>query len=301
MELRHLRYFVAVAETLSFTEAARRLAISQPPLSQQIRDLELEIGTTLIARSSRNVSLTPAGAAFLTRARQILAEAVRARDEARVIGAGRSGTLDIGMTGAVLLGGLGGLVAAFQIFAPGVQVRLHEMPPGEQEAALGAGRLDLCFLRTPGADPALRVEPAWSEGVSAVLPRDHPLAVRRRLALADLRDEPFVFFRRADSRFADHLWTCCIEAGFAPRIVQEVVEAHAVMALVADGFGIALLPDSARRLAPPGLGFRPLAGNPARADVSLVYPREHSAVVGEFIGFARTRLGRGAGSGGPGS
>ena len=290
MELRHLRYFVVVAETLSFTEAARRLAISQPPLSQQIRDLELEIGTTLIMRSSRRVTLTPAGVAFLARARQILAEASRACEEARVIGAGRTGSLDVGLTGAVLLGGLGRLVAAFQEFAPGVLVRLHEMPPSEQEAALIAGRLDLCFLRTPGADPALAAEPAWSEGVSVVLRRDHPLAARHQLALADLRDQPFVFFRRSDSRFADHLWTCCIEAGFVPRIVQEVVEAHAVMALVADGFGIALLPASARRLAPSDLWFRPLAGNPARADVSLVYRCEHSAVVAEFLGYARSRL-----------
>lgn len=290
MELRHLRYFVAVAETLSFTEAARRLAMSQPPLSQQIRDLEIELGTKLLLRSSRRVSLTAAGGAFLAQARLILAEAERAMDEARAIGAGRFGTLDIGLTGAVLLGGLGRLVAAYQQVSPGVRVRLHEMPPDEQETALRAGRLDLCFVRNPGADDALRAEPAWRETVGVALPHRHRLAGRRRLALAELRDEDFVFFRRTNSRFAEHLWQCCVGAGFAPRIAQEVVEAQAVLALVADGFGIALLPESACRLVPPEIVFRPLSAGPARADVSMAHRPNPPPVVEGFLEFARRHL-----------
>jgi DNA-binding transcriptional LysR family regulator len=296
MELRHLRYFVAVAEALSFTEAARRLALSQPPLSMQIRDLESEIGTELITRSSRRLALTGAGAAFLAKAKLILAESEQAIAEARAIGSGRVGTLDIGLTGAVLLGGLGALVAAYQVAFPSVLVRLHEMPPDEQESALAAGRLDLCFLRGPRPQTGLVAEPAWAEGVCVALPRGHGLAARRRLRLTGLRDEAFVFFRRSNSRFAEHLWTCCIEAGFAPRIIQEAVEASAIMALVADGFGLALLPETAQRLAPADIVFRPLSDSAAQADVSLIYRQEPPPVVSNFIGFARARLAQRRGS-----
>lgn len=290
MELRHLRYFVAVAETLSFTEAARRLAISQPPLSKQIQDLEAEIGTALIARSSRRVALTPAGMALLSRAKLILAESDQAMAEVRSIGAGRVGTLDIGLTGSVLLGGLGALIAAFQAAFPAVGVRLREMPPDEQETAVAAGQLDLCFLRTPRAGTGLAAERAWAEGIQVALPRGHRLATHRTLQLSALRDEAFVFFRRTNSRFAEHLWGCCIAAGFAPLVVQEAVEASALLALVSARFGVALLPESARRLAPVDVAFRPLSGSNAHADVSILYRREPTPVVAEFLRFARERL-----------
>lgn len=292
MELRHLRYFAAVAETLNFTEAARRLAISQPPLSQQIRDLEAELGTMLIARSSRRVALTPAGVAFLAKVRGILDQADRAVAEARAIGAGLAGTLDIGLTGAVLLGGLGALVAAYQRDYPGVAVRLHEMAPSEQEQALIAGRIDVSVLRNPHKSEAYVVEPAWEEAISLALPRGHRLAARRHLRLAALRDEDFVFFRRTDSHFAEHLRECCIDAGFEPRIAQEVVEAHALLALVENGFGVALLPESAGRLAPRGVVIRPIEAPSARADVSIAYRPDHGPVVAEFLAFARGYRGR---------
>ena len=290
MELRHLRYFVAVAEALSFTEAARRLAISQPPLSKQIRDLEVEIGTALIARSSRRVALTPAGTAFLSRAKLILAESDHAVAEVRSIGAGRVGTLDIGLTGSVLLGGLGALIAAYQTEFPAVGVRLREMPPDEQEAALAAGQLDVCFLRTPRAGTGLVAERAWDEGIQVALPRGHRLSTQRVIRLGALRDEAFVFFRRTNSRFAQHLWECCIAAGFAPRVVQEAVEASALLALVAARFGVALLPESARRLAPVDVVFRPLTGSDAHANVSMLFRREPAPVVAELLTFARKRL-----------
>ncbi|HET9146811.1 MAG TPA: LysR family transcriptional regulator [Acetobacteraceae bacterium] len=291
MELRHLRYFTAVAESLSFTEGARRLHISQPPLSQQIRDLELELGTALFTRTNRRVALTEAGTTFLDQARAILDQVNRAVEQSRAIGSGRAGTLDIGLTGSILPGGLGALAAAYGARFPGVAVRLHEMAPDAQEAAIMDRRLDLSFLRHPGGDPALRVELAWPEGVVAVLPRAHPLAARRGLRLADFRGESFVFLRRADSCFARHLWSCCIEAGFEPAVTQEVIEAHSVISLVASGFGVALLPERIRRI-PSAVAFRRLAGMTASADVSIAYHPDHGPVVGEFLTFARAWLAR---------
>src|SRR3954447_20334609 len=138
MELRHLRYFVAVAEELSFTAAAHRLGVSQPPLSQQIRDLEWELKTALFVRTSRRVELTAAGRAFLEHAHAILAQTEQVAEQARAIGTGQVGTLDIGTTGSVLLGALGPLIAAFSAQFPQVALRIYEMGPQEQEEALHA-------------------------------------------------------------------------------------------------------------------------------------------------------------------
>ncbi len=248
VELRHLRYFVAVADSLSFTGAAERLGVSQPPLSQQIRDLEAELGTPLLWRTSRSVALTPAGTAFLARARHILAEVEEACTEARAVGAGRSGTLDVGLTGSILAGPLGRLIRLFGERYPAVLVRLHEMPPGEQPAALHAHRTDLCFLRRPPEDPSLRVVRAWPEAVGVALPAGHPLAERAAIALGDLSDEPFVSLRLRDSRFATYLQEACLSAGFVPRIVQQVVESASLVNLVAAGLGVALVPASAGAL-----------------------------------------------------
>ncbi|KMO37945.1 LysR family transcriptional regulator [Methylobacterium aquaticum] len=292
VELRHLRYFVAVADSLSFTGAAERLGVSQPPLSQQIRDLEAELGTPLLWRTSRSVALTPAGTAFLTRARSILAEVDEASAEARAIGAGRSGTLDIGLTGSILAGPLGRLIRLFGERYPGVLVRLHEMPPGEQPAALHTHRTDLGFLRCPPEDPSLRVVRAWPEAVGVALPAGHRLAERTAIALGDLSDEPFVSLRLRDSRFAASLRDACLSAGFVPRIVQQVVESASLVNLVAAGLGVALVPDSTGALKRPDIAYRPLAGPAPVADVCALYRAPAGAVTENFLGLLRTELGR---------
>jgi len=290
MELRHLRYFVAVAEELSFTAASAGLRIAQPSLSQQIRDLEHELGTALFVRTSRRVELTDAGAAFLDQARAILMQANNAAEQARLIGLGRIGTLDIGMTGSVLLGPLGRLVAAFGTQFPQVAVRLHEMSPQEQQAALHARRTDVSFLRAPADDPGLTVELAWPETVAVALPERHGLAARRRIPLASLREENHVFLRLEDSRFAQYLRDCCIGAGFLPRISQQVVEAQSLTSLVAAGLGVALVPESVTILSRPGVVFRALEEPAPRADVMIAYRPEPGAVVEQFASLARTLL-----------
>lgn len=287
MELRHLRYFVAVAEELSFTVAARRLNISQPPLSQQIRDLEAELGTPLFERSSRRVDLTVAGVGFLDHARAILAQAEHAVEDVRAVGAGRVGMVRIGCTGSVLLGPLAGLIAAFGKANPGIAVRLREMGPVEQVAAVQAGRIDICFLRHPPPEPGVEVEIGWREAVGVCLPLGHPLAERPQVALSALAGEDMISLRLRDSRFSQRLRDACLVAGFAPRILHEVVESYSLTSLVAAGLGVALAPESVRRMARIDIVYRPLAPPAPEADVWMLYRRERPAALERMLELAR--------------
>jgi DNA-binding transcriptional LysR family regulator len=296
MELRHLRYFVAVAEERGFTAAAGRLNISQPPLSQQIRDLELELGATLLERTSRRVELTAAGARFLEHARAILAQAEHAMADARAIGAGRAGIVNVGTTGSVLLGPLAELIAAFGARHPAIVVRIHEMGPQEQQAALLARRIDLSFLRRPRHDPDFVTELAWREEVGVALPEAHPLAAHACLPLAALADQSLVFLRLSDSRFARYLQDCCAAAGFTPRISHEVVESYSLLSLVAAGLGVALVPECVSRMSRPGIAYRPLEAPAPRADVEMICLPDRLEPVERFVGLARELLKPPAGS-----
>ena len=287
MELRHLRYFVAVAEAASFTAAAKSLNISQPPLSQQIRDLEEEIGTRLFARSSRNVELTEAGADFLNHARMILGQVEHAAYQARAIGSGQVGTLNIGTTGSVLLGPLSTLVARFKDHSPGVFVRIHEMDPQTQEAALIAHRTDLSFVRRPRHNADLVATVAWQEKVGVALPEHHPLADREKIELAALEGESFVFLRLVDSRFARYLHDCCVAAGFVPNITNEVVESYSLTSLVAAGLGVALVPECIQNLSRPGIVYRALVEPAPEADVYVISRPNHGPVVASFLEMTR--------------
>jgi DNA-binding transcriptional LysR family regulator len=289
MELRHLRYFVAVAEERGFTAAAARLGISQPPLSRQIKDLELHLGTPLFERTSRSVELTAAGASFLEQSRAILAQTELAAQQARAIGSGQVGLINIGTTGSVLLGRLAELIAAFGERHPGVVVRIHEMGPQEQQDSLLAHRLDISFLRRPHHQPDLVAEVAWHEKVEVALPQAHPLAAHQQLPLSALKDQNLVFLRLSDSRFARYLHDCCIQAGFLPRITHEVVESYSLTSLVAAGLGIALMPESVKQVSRPGVVYRPLESPAPIADVEMVYRRDRSDLVERFIRLVRDR------------
>jgi DNA-binding transcriptional LysR family regulator len=192
LELRHLRYFVAVAEERHFSRAALRLHMAQPPLSQQIRRLEAIVGTTLLVRTSRSGSLTPAGVAFLDRARRILALAGESVDEAARIGRGEEGTLDIGFVSSAITLGVPERIQAFRTRFPSIHTRLHEGQTAQILARLKQREVDLGIVRDAEASPDLVSVTLATEGYVAVLPRRHPLARRRRLDARALRDEPFV-------------------------------------------------------------------------------------------------------------
>ena len=292
MELRHLRYFVAVAEELSFTRAARRLRISQPPLSQQIQDLETEIGAPLFDRSSRRVELTAVGASFLEHAKAILAQSKDALEDARAIASGRAGMIRLGTTGSVLLGPLARLISEFTRAHPGILIRLREMGPSEQVIATEARRVDIVFLRHPPEETDLVVERAWAEEVGVCLPLGHPLAALPVVPLAALEGHDLIALRLRDSLFSQYLRDRCLAAGFTPRILHEVVESYSLTSLVAAGLGLALVPECVRALARSDVVYRPLEPPAPRADVAMLYRPDHVAPLGHLLALARELLPR---------
>lgn len=248
MELRQIRYFTVLAAELSFTRAAQKLHVSQPPLSFQIASLETELGARLFNRTSRSVALSEAGKAFLPHAQAVLARLEEARSHIQRVASGRQGRVQIGLAGSHFLGPFPKFIRQFRQQCPGVEVALHEMTPAEHLQALRDGRLDLCVARNPPNDMQLSSALLWRDPVVVALPPAHRLAGRSRLRLVELKDEDFVFLRLDSSPFATRLLEACVQAGFAPRIAQQVVEVPAALNLVAAGLGLALVPASLAQL-----------------------------------------------------
>ncbi|MDR1968631.1 MAG: LysR family transcriptional regulator [Burkholderiaceae bacterium] len=260
MELRHLRYFLVLAEELHFGRAARRLAISQPPLSVAIRQLEESVRAQLFERNSKAVRLTPAGEALRRCAQGLLASAQEAAQEARDVAAGLAGRLHIGLVGAMLYRGLPRALAAFQAQHPAVRVTLADLNSREQIALLQHGRLDLGFVHTSRMPPELRHRLLLREPFVCCLPAGHRLARRRALAVGDLRDEPLVLFsREASPDYHGLILSICAAAGFQPEVRHEVRHWLTVVSFVSQGLGVALVPEAMRRSGLSGAVFRPLA------------------------------------------
>ncbi|MFG1814270.1 LysR family transcriptional regulator [Kribbella sp. NPDC049174] len=262
MELRHLRYFVAVAEERHFGRAAARLHMAQPPLSQQIRQLEDELGLRLLRRTTRRVELTAAGEAYLVRAREILSAVSSAAGEAQRVAAGSQGRLVIGCVGSATYSLLPPLVRKLHEDLPGVDVAVQgEMLAPAQVAALHAGQIDLALLRRPVDESGLRVQALRAERLIVAVPDGHRLAARKRLRLADLAAEDFVMHAGAGrSVLQETVLALCRETGFEPRIRHEVTETSTLVTFVAAGLGVALVPASVAELRVPGAAYRPLTG-----------------------------------------
>lgn len=292
VELRHLRYFVAVAEELHFGRAAERLHVAQPAVSQQIRRLEKEIGLRLLARSSRGVSLTEAGRAFLTDARASLDHSERAVREARKVASGESGCVRVGLVGSATHGVLTGVMGPFRERFPGVSLAPFEMSTIPQLEALRGGRLDAGFLYLPpnrGSED-LEVETFAQESLVAVLPASHPLAASRRVALGEMSREPFVVVDRAlEPVWNERSWDACKKGtGFAPDVAAETADLSVALGLVAAGVGVALLPASVRDLKNGGIVYRELA--PPAPTVELCVARARTSLspaAGTFLLFAK--------------
>lgn len=273
MELRHLRYFVALAEELHFGRAARRLAISQPPLSVAIRQLEESVGAQLFERNSKAVRLTAAGQALQVSALALLRDAEDASLEARQVAQGSAGRLRIGFVGAMLYRGLPQALTRFQAAHPAVRVTLAELNSGEQMAELLHDRLDVGFAHTRRVPTELQCRLLVSEPFVACLPAGHPLARKRKVAVASLRDEAFVLFSRSASPdYHERILALCGDAGFRPEVRQEVRHWLAVVSLVSQGMGVGLVPDAMRHCALPGAVFRPLEGLNTLSEAYGVWP-----------------------------
>jgi DNA-binding transcriptional LysR family regulator len=283
MELRHLRYFVAVAEELHFSRAAARVHVAQPALSRQIRALEEEMGLRLFERDRRRVALTAAGAAFFEEARSVLGDVDRAVETARRAARGEHGALRIGYVPAGVFTGLPDLVRAFRRRLPGVDVRLQEMNPAMQVEALLADRVDVGFVRGPVHEPALAAKTVLEEPLVAALPAGHRLGGHTRLGLAMLAGEPFVLQARSRGPGShDQILAICRSAGFSPRVVQEGSNID-VLSLVASGAGVAIVPTSLRVIRRAGVIFRPLRERPV-TQLNMVWRKTAtSPVLREFL------------------
>jgi DNA-binding transcriptional LysR family regulator len=249
MELRHLRYFVAVAEELHFGRAARRLNVSQPPLSVQIRTLEREIGTPLLVRTQRRVELTEAGRVLLEEARRLLGQAEAAVTHVRRAAEGTVGRLAIGFVSTVDYSMLPPLVRRFRHKHPGIGLKLLELTGDRQQALLQSGELDLGLSILPSPAPALTRRPVFREPLIAAVPASHALAGRRRASLRSLAAEPFIQFpRELAPGLYDLAIAACQKAGFTPHLAQEAIQMQTILGLVAAGLGVALVPHCMSKL-----------------------------------------------------
>ncbi|HWB49533.1 MAG TPA: LysR family transcriptional regulator [Stellaceae bacterium] len=288
MELRHLRYFVAVAEEGHVTRAAERLGIRQPPLSQQIQALERELEAQLFRRKPRGVELTPAGLALLDAARAILARADEAVAAARRAARGEAGRIGIGFTSSASFHPfVPRAIRAFRETHPLVALALEESGTTELVDALRSQSLDVAFVRSPVGESAdLFVRPLLEEAMVAALPSGHPLSAGPgALPLAALAGETFILYRRpVGPGLHDAIIAACDRAGFSPTLGQQTPRMLSTLSLVAAGLGVTVVPASMSRLEAEGVAYRPLDASAAlTAPLNLAYRRsETSAAVRRF-------------------
>jgi DNA-binding transcriptional LysR family regulator len=290
MELRHLRYFVAVAEELHFGRAAKRLNLAQPPLSQQIRSLEAKLGLALFHRTSRKVELTEAGSLLLAQARLVLMQAETATQTMQAAHRGEAGRLTIGFTTSAVYSLVPGILREFNRSRPNVEIRCLEMQPEQQRAALLERQIQVSFTRTPLGDATLQSELLDRERFVIALPSDHPRAGQTRLRLKDFAGEGFILFsRHQGSAIYDAIIASCQRAGFSPRIAQEGGGVQTILALVAAGLGVAMVPASLRHLQRPGVVYRELpVSDTQEIGLLLVWRKDdQSPVVQALVQVAR--------------
>lgn len=272
MELRQLRYFVAVAEELHFGHAAERLGIAQPPLSQQIQRFERSIGAQLFERTRRSVKLTPAGEALLPEARELLARADRALELVQDIALGKAGRLTIGFVGSASFLVLPELLKVYQEMYPGVELELIEMSTNDQFSALQEGRIQVGCVRTPQSSAPLASRLVARERLVLAMPESIGRDIPDPVPLSAVSDAPFIMPpRRLGHSFHDTVHAACARAGFTPHVVQEAIQMQTILGLVAAGIGVALVPASLGRVQRDGVVCRRVSDEEAYSDLVLVW------------------------------
>ncbi len=290
MDPRKLRAFLAVAEELHFGRAARRLNISQPPLSLQVRALEEELGVPLFRRDRHSVALTEAGRVLVERARAILAQLDGARAAVQRAARGETGQISIGFITPVQYNVLPDLLREVRRRYPDVALTLREMMTDAQLAELTAGRLDVGLLTAPVSAPGLAEHRIWREGLVAVLPAAHPLARSRRpVEPGRLAGEPFILFPRAIApALHDDILQLCRSAGFTLAVAQEAVQSQTIVSLVSAGLGVSILPESIRGLRRAGVAYRRLRAPGPVVDTVVAWRADRmSPVVENVLALAR--------------
>lgn len=288
-ELRHLRYFIAVAEELHFGNAARRMNVAQPALSQQVMQLERHVGAELLKRTSRRVEMTPAGSAFLEHARRVLADVERAADSARRAARGELQTLVVGFADSAALSVLPALLRRFEAKYPDVHLELTENSTQAQLTALERSVVDVALVRGPIADDTFDVITLLRERFVVAVPEDHAFAGRRSLKVSALAPCPFVLFsRHLAPAFHDELIAMCRGAGFSPIVRAEAAEYQTILSLVAAGVGVSLVPASVKNLGRTGVTFVSLSDCTGEATVVLAIRKESSGpTLRQFVDVAR--------------
>ncbi|NTU26028.1 LysR family transcriptional regulator [Bacillus tequilensis] len=285
MELRHLQYFIVVAEELHFGRAARRLNMTQPPLSQQIKQLEEEIGVTLLKRTKRMVELTAAGEIFLNHCRTALMQIDQAIELAQRTARGEHGHLVIGFVGSATYEFLPPIVREYRKKFPSVKIELREISSFRQQDELLKGNIDIGILHPPLQHTALHTEIAQSSPCILALPKQHPLASKESITIEDLRDEPIITVSKEawPTLYLDFI-QLCEQAGFKPNIVQEATEYQMVIGLVSAGIGITFVPSSAKKLFNLDVTYRTLDQIQLNAEWVIAYRKDNcNPLLKQFI------------------
>ncbi|MEM9219515.1 MAG: LysR substrate-binding domain-containing protein [Cyanobacteria bacterium P01_F01_bin.150] len=291
IELRQMRYFVAVAEELNFTRAAERLQIAQPPLSRQVQALEQSLGIMLLERTNRKVALTPAGAVFLEECRQVLAQVERSVSLAQQVAHGETGKLVVGFEGAAHNELILKIIRQFRAQFPNVDLVMQEMASGKQVDALERRKIDVGLIEPIASRDDIELMALLSEPLMVAMYDHHPLARERTVDLYQLANEDWVTGQRnSGCGLLLRILDACHQAGFTPKIQQETNDLQMTLGFVASGLGVTLLPES-RALPKEGVVYRPV--QPPIADVQLAiawWSGRRSPVVDSFLQIAEAHI-----------
>lgn len=290
MELRHLRYFVALAEELNFGRAAARLHISQPPLTRQIQQLEEKIGARLFSRTTRGVELTAAGKTLLEEAQRILGMVRIATERTGKAARGQIGRLDVGIFGSAILNHIPRLLMEFHTHYPEVEIALYPMTKAEQLEALRTHQITIGFNRHVPVESDIVVETVYFEPLVIALNREHPLAQCKSIRIADIINQPLIVYpRNTRTSFAQDVLRLIHDEGGVPQVVQEVADVVTAIALVASGFGICVTPQAASNLKLPGVVYRPIkASPPPSIELACLYRQDdESPILNAFLEIVR--------------
>jgi DNA-binding transcriptional LysR family regulator len=291
LELRHLKYFVTVADELHFGRAAERLGISQPPLSQQIHALEQRLGAKLFERKGRGIALSQAGSTLLPRARGLLAQAERAAESVARTQRGELGELHMGlMSSGPFTLVVPRVLARFRERLPGVRLLIHEMPTSQQIEALEQGTIDVGVIRPEALPESLCAIELFKDSLTVVMHSSNPLAAAPGpIDIGELANEDFIFYQRhLGVRLYDEVIALCTKAGFSPRILYEVRELPTIIGLISGGFGVAVLPGSVQRMMVENVVYRPVAHMEAATAVWAIHRHGvNDPIVNAFLEIAQ--------------